>query len=44
LQGASIGGHLDLDGMILENNLILQKTSFKSIEAEDIIIKGKTIN
>jgi len=44
LKGADIDNLLDLDEMILENNLVLQKANFKIIEAENIIIKGKTIN
>jgi hypothetical protein len=44
LRDASIEGFLDLDEMVLEKDLILQGAGFKSAEAENIIIRGKTIN
>jgi hypothetical protein len=44
LRGASIDGMLDLDEIAIGKDLILEKTNFKKTEAENIDIKGRTIN
>jgi hypothetical protein len=44
LKGANIEGLLDLDEIAVGRDLILEETNFKNTEAENIDIKGKTIN
>ena len=44
LEQANIDGLLDIDEILIEKDLILEKTSFHNIEATNIQIKGKTVN